>query len=279
MFSMGYYTLAAWGQITDGRNYAKSNYPPFALGSGGSPLMKKLDGSHHGVKPSPEDVAAVVLWLDASAPYPGTYAALGCGMIGGYQQNKQDLENDEKWPTTRDAQPVFKERCAACHTDAFKKLPRTLSDENGLSFWEPKMDDPRIRYNRHALFNLSHPERSLFLRAPLARAAGGLGLCSNTNDVNAVVLASKDAPAYRTLFAMIDAGRKRLDEIRRFDMPGFKPRPEYLRELKRYGILPATFDPDRDPVDVYALDRLYWDSFIYQPAKAFTSRSDSKPSR
>ena len=262
MFSMGYYTLAAWGQITDGRNYAKSNYAPYALGSGGSPLMKKLDGSHHGVAPSPKDLATVALWLDASAPYPGTYAALGCGMIGGYQQNNQILENDKAWPATLAAQPIFAARCAGCHTPKFKPLPRFLSDEDGLSFWTPDMSDPRLRHSRHALFNLSRPAKSLYLRAPLAKAAGGLGLCTGTNGAT---FASADDPGYRTLLAMIDAGRKRLDEIKRFDMPGFRPRPEYLREMKRYGVLPATFDPEKDPVDPYALDRLYWDSFIYKP--------------
>jgi hypothetical protein len=265
MFSMGYYALAVWGQIADGRNYAKSNYAPYALGSGGSPLMKKLDGSHHDVKPSAADLAAVALWLDASAPYPGTYAALGCGMIGGYAQNNQTLENDKEWPASRDAQPVFKERCAACHTKDHTPLPSFLSDENGLSFWTPDMSDPRLKRHRHVLFDLTRPDKSLFLRAPLAKAAGGLGLCKNTNDVNAVVFASKEDPAYRALLAMIDAGRARLAEIKRFDMPGFRPRPEYLREMKRYGVLPASFDIDKDPADGYALDRLYWDSFIYQP--------------
>ncbi|MEI7902641.1 MAG: hypothetical protein WCK89_20515 [bacterium] len=261
MFSMGYYSLVSRGQVADGRNEAKSNYAPYALGSGGSPLMKKLDGSHHDVKPSPAEIAAVALWLDASAPYPGTYAALACGMIGGYQQNNQNIENDTEWPATRNAQPVFKERCSSCH----KSLPRTLSDESGLSFWQPSMSDPRIRYNRHALFNLSRPDKSLMLRAPLAQAAGGLGLCTNANA--AAVFASSDDPAYRTLLAMIDAGRTRLEQIKRFDMPGFRPRPEYVREMKRYGILPASSDPDKDPVDVYALDRLYWDSFIYKPTR------------
>ena len=265
MFSMGYYTLAAWGQIADGRNYAKSNYAPYALGSGGSPLMKKLDGSHHGVTPPPEDVATVALWIDASAPYPGTYAALGTGMIGGYQQNNQTIENDKTWPATREAQPAFEARCAGCHTPKFKPLPRFLSDENGLSFWSPDMSDPRLRHSRHALFNLTRPDTSLFLRAPLAKAAGGLGLCTNASAAGAAVFATKDDPAYRTLLAMIAAGQARLEEIKRFDMPGFKPRPEYLREMKRYGVLPASFDPDKDPVDPYAIDRLYWDSFIYKP--------------
>jgi len=127
------------------------------------------------------------------------------------------------------------------------------------------MDDPRLRDSRHALFDLTRPDKSLFLRAPLAKAAGGLGLCPGTNGTEKAVFSSKDDPDYCALFAMIDAGGKRLNEIKRFDMPGFRPRPEYLREMKRYGILPETFDADREAVDPYALDRRYWDSFIYKP--------------
>ena len=116
MFSHGYYTLVVWRQVADGRNYARSNYPPRALGSGGSPLMNKLGPSHYDVQLSPGERQTVRLWLDAGAPYPGTYAALGTGMIGGYQQNQQILENDADWPETRAAQDVFARRCAACHT-------------------------------------------------------------------------------------------------------------------------------------------------------------------
>jgi len=262
MFSMGYYALVAWGQVRDGRNLAKSNYAPYTLGSGGSPLMSKVDGTHHGVRLPPGDLDAIALWLDASAPYPGTYAALGCGSIGGYLQNKQVVNNDQAWPTTRDAQPVFARRCAACHTAQHKPLPRTLSDENGLSFWEPDLNDPRLRFNRHALFNLTRPGKSLFLRAPLAVSAGGLGVCTATNGPGTSVFASLDDPDYRVLLAMVDAGRRKLEEVKRFDMPGFRPPREYLREMRRYGILPDTFDLDRDPVDPYELDRRYWDSFI-----------------
>ncbi len=276
MFSMGYYTLAAWRQIADGRNFAKSNYAPYALGSGGSPLMSKLDGSHHGARPTPQEVATVALWLDASAPYPGTYAALGCGMIGGYAQNNQILENDKEWPATRDAQPVFKQRCASCHTRERLPLPTTLSDENGLSFWTPDMSDPRLKRHRHNLFNLTRPEKSLFLRAPLAKAAGGLGRCAGAD--GQPVFATAADPAYRALLAMIEAGGRKLDEIKRFDMPGFRPRPEYLREMVRYGILPASFDVSRDAVDPYALDRLYWDSFIYRPPPATAQTAAPTPS-
>ena len=42
-------------------------------------------------------------------------------------------------------------------------------------------------------------------------------------------------------------------------------RPEYVREMKRYGVLPAAFDLARDPIDPYALDRTYWDLFVWKP--------------
>jgi hypothetical protein len=67
------------------------------------------------------------------------------------------------------------------------------------------------------------------------------------------------------LLALCEAGRRRLEEIKRFDMPGFRPRPEYVREMKRYGVLPLTFDATQDPIDVYAVDRLYWGLFGWNP--------------
>ena len=261
MFSMGYYGLVVFGQIADGRNYAKSNYAPYTLGSGGSTLMKKIDGSHHDVHVAPEEEAALRLWLDASAPYPGTYAALGTGSIGGYIKNEQVLNNDAAWPTTRAAQAAFERRCAQCHGAKGHALPRYLSDENGLSFWMPDMSDARLKRSRHALFNLTRPEKSYFLRAPLSVAAGGFGRCTSAQ--HRAVFESTDDPDYRCLLAMIEAGRETLNRIKRFDMIGFRPREEYLRELKRYGILPATFDLAKDPVDPYRVDRQYWDSFVY----------------
>lgn len=258
MFSHSFYTLTVWKQIADGRNMAKSNYTPRSLGSGGSELMKKLEGGHHGVKASPRDLLMVRLWLDCGAPYPGTYAALGTGMIGGYQQNKEVLENDQEWPATVAAQKVFANRCASCHSAEMKRVPRTLSDEIGLSFWTPSMDDPRLKHNRHIVFNLTRPEKSLALLAPLAKTAGGYGTCG-------AVFSGKADPDYRTLLAMVEGGKKRLEEVKRFDMPGFRPREEWVREMIRYGILPASTKPD-SPMDVYEIERRYWKSLWYDPS-------------
>ena len=50
-----------------------------------------------------------------------------------------------------------------------------------------------------------------------------------------------------------------------YHMPGFRPDKHYVREMKRYGILPAAFDPAKDPIDVFETDRAYWRSMWYKP--------------
>jgi hypothetical protein len=57
-----------------------------------------------------------------------------------------------------------------------------------------------------------------------------------------------------------------LDEIKRFDMPDFVARPEYIREMKTYEILPQEHDP-QTVVDVYDLEQQYWRSLWYVPVK------------
>jgi hypothetical protein len=262
MFSHAYYALTVTKQLADGRNMPRSNYKPRTLGSGGSPLMKKIDEGHHGVKLTPNERDRIRLWLDVGAPYPGAYAALASGTIGGYEKNEEVLENDTAWATTRAARPVLAARCNACHTTDTVLLPQSLADEIGLSFWEPDMNDPRLMHNRHMVFNLTRPDKSLYLLAPLSRCAGGLGLCNGPHDCDGV-FASADDPAYRTLLAMIEAGARRLAEVKRFDMPGFQPRPEWFREMKRFGVLAADFDPAKQSVDPYAVERRYWDLFVY----------------
>jgi len=78
------------------------------------------------------------------------------------------------------------------------------------------------------------------------------------------VFASTDDPDYRILRTAIEASRAQLERIKRFDMPGFQPNEHYLREMTFYGILPAD-RPAGAPVDCYAADRDYWNSFIYRP--------------
>jgi hypothetical protein len=121
------------------------------------------------------------------------------------------------------------------------------------------MKDPRLNTSRHIVFNLTQPAKSLLLLAPLAPAAGGWGLCRDPKTQQPVaVFASQDDPGYRTLLAMCAAGKARLDEVKRFDMPDFRPRRDWVREMQRYGVLAA--DAPVESLNAYAVERKYWES-------------------
>jgi hypothetical protein len=44
-----------------------------------------------------------------------------------------------------------------------------------------------------------------------------------------------------------------------------RPSPNYIREMKRYGVLPPKFNAATDAIDGYATDEAYWQLFWYQP--------------
>jgi hypothetical protein len=191
-------------------------------------------------------------------------------MIGGYAQNKL-VHGDAGWPTTKAGAKVIQQRCASCH-QGHKVLPRSMSDERGLSFWRFDIKDPRLQMSRHIVFNLTRPEKSLLVLAPLAAKSGGLELCRDKQDKPAVVFADSNDPDYKKLVEMAVAGKEYLEKIKRFDMADFRPRREYVREMKRFGILPADLPFDA-PVDVYKTDQAYWRSLWYRAPGAGKSSS------
>ncbi|MCP5518075.1 MAG: hypothetical protein H7A45_12555 [Verrucomicrobiales bacterium] len=260
MFSHSYFTLTVNRLFRDGRNEPKSNHEPRELGSAASRILTLLDGSHYGATATDHERRMMRLWIEVGAPYPGTYGALGCGSIGGYSENNQ-VHTDFDWPTTRAGAGVIARRCASCHTGE-RALPASLSDEIGLSFWRFSLDDPRLQFSRHIVFNLSRPEQSLLLLAPLAPEAGGYGVCRSGTESDAV-FAGRDDPDYRRLREMVRAGRDYLAEIKRFDMPGFRPREAYVREMRRYGVL-TVGEPD-SITNPYHLDQAYWRSLWWKP--------------
>ena len=96
----------------------------------------------------------------------------------------------------------------------------------------------RLNTSRHIVFNLSRPDKSLILLAPLARDAGGWELCRDPKSRKpAPVFSSTGDPDYQKLLAMCVAGKQYLEQVTRFNMPGFRPRGDWVRELKRFGIL------------------------------------------
>ena len=51
-------------------------------------------------------------------------------------------------------------------------------------------------------------------------------------------------------------------------MPTWRPNEHYVRWMKRFGVLPESFDPAKDPIDPYETDKAYWRSLWYRPAEA-----------
>jgi hypothetical protein len=270
MYSHSYFTLTARSEVADGRNRAQSNYAPRALGSAASPLLRRLEPDHYGVQVTPREKKLVRLWIETGAPYPGTYAALGTGMIGSYAENQPERP-DAEWPSTHAAAQIIPRRCGPCHVGRLS-LPLAVSHEHVRPPWELlEKDDPRRRLSRHLLYNLSRPEKSMLLLAPLAKAAGGMGLCRPNRpsaDTSAAVppgFADRADSDYRVLLTAITDAKQYLERIKRFDMPDFRPRPDWVREMKRYGILPSELGL-AEVIDVYAAERRYWASLWYQPA-------------
>ena len=264
LYSHSYYMLTLRRQFVDGRNQPKSNLPPRSIGTSVSPLMKKLSGSHHCGQGTAHEIDMIRYWIESGAPYPGTYAALGCGMIGGYGENRQD-QSDRQWPATIAAAQAVKSRCAGCH-NRFLPLPLALSDNRNVPPWHGRPG----YVPRHLIYNLTRPEKSLILLAPLAKKAGGYGLCKPTGknitpDPRTPVFADANDPDYQKILALCRTGKEHLGRIKRFDMPDFRPRQAYVREMKRYGILPKDLPADA-AIDIYATDRAYWRSLWHEPA-------------
>ena len=233
IYSHSYVTLMS-RYVSHGKDAAESNLPPRAIGTSASRLMELIDGSHYQTELTPREIDYVRYWIESGAPYAGTYAALGTGMIGIQQRNEDVVVNNSR---------AMARRCASCH---------------------------RKRFSTHVelRYNLTRPEQSLMLLAPLATQAGGYALCKpkSSRAAGGHVFDDTEDVDYQELLTDISELKKDLDQRKRFDMPDFQPRQDYVREMKKYGILPADCNPNTDPVDVYALDRAYWKSLWYHPA-------------
>jgi hypothetical protein len=286
IYSHSYFTLTALQYVSDGRDRKTTNLPPRSVGTSASPLMQLIDGSHFGVRLTSKEQDYIRYWIESAAPYPGTYAALGCGMIGGFPRSKLDT-TDRQWPESLAAADAIRRRCVKCHTPRKKlwEVPKYLSDNLGLVLSNPDMNDVRIRHSRHLMFNLSRPEMSLILLAPLSRSAGGFGLCRSHRQAaptpdgsdeseskvarpveHAAVFADTSDVDYQQILALCQRGKRHLDQIKRFDMPGFRPTDTYLREMRRFGVLRA--DETQGNIDVYAMDEAYWQSHWWRPPSA-----------
>jgi hypothetical protein len=294
LYPIGYIQMS-WRQLFgDNRiilpysEHSKSNFDPYEIGTGSSRLLKLIEEGHEGVEMPENEQKIIRHWLDAGANHAGTYAVNSHGTIG-YYVHSVNVRNDKDWPETQAMVEVMNRRCDPCHapTGAERQIGTyKLPAHFYARYYPPEefqknryvahtMSEDGGRFNRHLIYNLSYPELSKAARAPLAKEAGGLGVCQAKSGVP--VFRDKSDPDYLAIVAAVARGRRHiLEENNRFCMINpspnngancpvkFVPRRDYVREMIRYGVLPVDHDFNAS-VDVFELDKAYWKTFWYVP--------------
>ncbi len=259
MMPISYFYLRTLRQLSDGYN-RNGNLPVYDFGSGGSPLMSKVDGSHNGVKLSPEELNKLKVWLDTGATASQSCACWESGMLRYYYSNIP-IRADENWEENKAMAGVISQNCASCHNGE-KVLPNRVSgSDDEIPTWRWLWDygkySPRNRMSSHAVFNTMHPERSSILMAPLDKNAGGRA----GEGGHVVVFKSRDDPRYKTILAAIKRAHDYISkENPRYTDKNYEPKGAYLGALKRRGIIKdgdnlKNFDP-------FEADKKYWNKVI-----------------
>jgi len=162
--------------------------PPMAYGAHKSKLIAALSNDNHSnaVSLSDEERLRLCMWIDANAPYHDRFINKRAATAA------YDLPADKA--LHQQLLQVHARRCAACHTPE---------------------DVTRLDW-----INLSRPERSLFLDAPLAKSAGGAQACDQAP------YAGADDPDYRHVFELVRAAAAKAWEYPRRDLRALKESPE-----------------------------------------------------
>lgn len=265
-WSHSYYTLFARLEVADGRN-GLGNQPPRSIGSSASKLLKRLTSYKEKGKATEKDWRTVWLWIESGAPYAGSYAGLR-------NHEEQSLAGRAVGIAFGESRPILERRCNSCHknTNLNEKSPFVLPYEGGDRYQKRSLagrptgeyerivftNDPIARYSANIILNFSHPENSPILLAPLKKEAGGFGSCGD-------VFRDKSDPDYKALLTALTKAANVINSVPRYGTPDFQPNKQYIREMKRFGILPKSFDPAKEKVNYFELDQLYWRSLWITP--------------
>ena len=109
----------------------------------------------------------------------------------------------------------------------------------------------------------------MILLAPLAKEAGGYGWCKDAYGQPIGGFLSAKDPDYQAILAAIRAAKLRQEKAGRFDLPGFR-NEYYVRWMKRWDILPESFNWATDELNPFETDQAYWRSLWYRPPAAET---------
>ena len=265
-FTQSYAALLAYDQVSQCSSWGEDgNHAPYGFGTGASPLIEKIDGSHYEAKLTQQEYDKVRLWIETGAGFTGTYAvfnhpenAVATPLI----VSKPELGNP--------VGPVVKQRCLTCHGSVANLGRRSTQQRDDK--WSNGKPPTLLNYPLYCwnLYNLSSPEKSMILRASLAKEAGGYEWCRAKDGQPAAAFRDTKDPDYRAILQAIEAAKGRQEQYGRPDIQGFKPGDYYVRWMKQFGVLPQSFDPATERIDPYETDQAYWRSLWYQPPSSPT---------
>ncbi len=256
-WTFGYNSLIAKGQTGMAGKYFKQaehgNMPPRSIGSAAAKLLKKVTPEHHDVQMSDKEIALLRTWVDSSAAFAGTYAVLA--------QPEPSPPRIDRLRNT-----VVHRKCGSCHLPA------------GRTRWP---------LDRNRYIDLEKIDRSLLLRAPLAKEAGGLGLCRRRRAWSSGKPEDKPDAGLAEIFTSTqDTDYQALKSLAlkatasvtspAYWQEGFVPGDFYFREMKRCGVL-APSAPIQAGYDWFELEEKYYNLF-YAHGKKVT-RSGPGPRR
>ena len=261
-FTQSYSALLARDQVSQCCSWGEDgDHPPYGFGTGASPLLRKIDGSHHDVELTAKERDTVRLWIETGAVFTGTYGLFN------HAENAVATPLIVSKPVLGEpVGPIVERRCLSCHGSvaSLGRRGKLQRDDQWTDGKPPHwLNYPLYDWN---LYNLSHPEKSKILLASLSGEAGGYAWCKADGGQPAPAFLDTSDPDYQAILKAIEAAQLRQQNFGRPDLPGFRPGDYYIRWMKRFGILPENFDPAKDPIDPYETDRAYWRSLWHSPA-------------
>jgi hypothetical protein len=275
--TVSYSMLSAAGQFICGHgDNVNGNVPPRGIGSGASPLMKKIGprgqvSEHHSVKLSAAEWNAVWAWLELMAPYNSVYGV---------------VRNSPVRPHDPEVAKVLQRRCYTCHTAPARKA-QPEPGRSLLAIAAPRevpnaRQEDQLRRGEEVLFNFSRPELSLVLLAPLARSAGGYATLDpeqtarrkqpiGPSDFSACPIVFKDSGDgdYQAILKAIQAEARRVSAE---PVSEVAKAPDLALQLKLYGVLGKDFDV-ASPFDIRKAYEDYWRSLTRERSGSVPERS------
>jgi len=230
--SMAYDTLLDRGQVHYIPLAGTGHEHGTAKGRGSlvSEIRKWLEKKHGGRIVPLDDRKRIYTWIDANVPYYGTYKFTNTHVMGG--RDRWYATDRGKW-FRKDFLPVFNKRCLGCHKRHV--TPQTYNYNPGgrgtimvtSKLWNDRaLNSFQLGHGRISMIgqigpvhriNLTHPEWSQMLTAPLSKKAGGMQLCKGKSG-GPVFKDTSDAD-YQAMLKALQRGRDTLLADPRVDMP------------------------------------------------------------